>query len=313
MDAALVRTGRFDRKIVVPLPDRRERKKILEVHSREKKLSADIDFDVIARRTIGFSGADLAAVINEAAIRAVRMDRKELTQDDLRESIEKVILGPERKSKLVEDRERKIIAYHEAGHALLGSVMKHADPVEKISIISRGHVGGYVMNIPMREKTLRSRQEFFEMIVVLLGGYTAEKVVFGDVTTGPSNDLERAGQIAYDMVTRFGMSSAVGPLSIHKVRVNAFGYSSDMRSEQMEKKIDEEVEKIIAEAERVAQTHIKKYKQVLDRIVDELFEKETLERNEFERILEEECVDIQRDDSEKESNVEKNDMNDDRV
>ena len=296
LDTALVRPGRFDRKIVVPLPDKKEREHILRVHAREKKCADDVDFETIARRTIGFSGADLAAIINEAAIRAVRKKRKELTQEDLMESIEKVMLGPERTSRLVNKREREIIAYHEAGHALLGSIMKHADPVEKISIISRGHVGGYVMSIPTQEKTLRSRQEFFDMIVVLLGGYTAERVVFGETTTGPSNDLERIGQIAHDMVTRFGMSATVGPVSLHKVRVGAMGYPQDMRSETMEKKIDAEVEAIIMDAQKVALKHIEANRKALDRIVKELFEKETLERAEFEKVLEEEGVQIETED-----------------
>ena len=290
LDAALVRTGRFDRKVVVGLPDRKERELILKVHTKGKKFDPEVNLEIIARRTIGFSGADLAAVINEGAIRAVRMDRKEIKQEDLREAIEKVMLGPERKSKIPDEHEQKVIAYHEAGHALLGSIMPSADPVEKISVVSRGHVGGYVMNIPERERNLKTRQEFFETIVTLLGGYVTEKVVFGEVTTGPSNDLERAVQIANDMVTRFGMSELVGPVALRRLRVSINGPTRDTHSDEVERVIDKEIMKIISDAEKTAKKCIKKYRGALDRIVEELFAHETLERNEFERILEEEYV-----------------------
>lgn len=295
LDAALVRTGRFDRKVVVGLPDRKEREMILQVHTRDKKLGSDVDLEVIARRTIGFSGADLAAVVNEGAIRAVRMVRKEIRQEDLREAIEKVMLGPERKTKIPDNHEQKVIAYHEAGHALLGSVMPSADPVEKISVVSRGHIGGYVMNIPNRERNLKTKQEFFETIVTLLGGYVTEKIVFGDVSTGPSNDLDRVAQIAHDMVTQFGMSDSIGPLVLHRLRTNTGGPIRDLHSDETKKAIDKEVAKIVAEAEKIAKKYIKKYRGALDRIVEELFKQETLERSVFEKILEEEYVEIQND------------------
>ncbi|KKW20419.1 MAG: Lysyl-tRNA synthetase [Candidatus Adlerbacteria bacterium GW2011_GWC1_50_9] len=198
LDPALVRPGRFDRRVVIDLPDRKDR----------------INLAVIAERTPGFSGADLANLMNESAILAAREDRKELTQYDLIRSIEKVMLGPERRSHILNKKEKEITAYHEAGHALVSSVLPYADPVHKISIISRGRAAGYTLKLPFEDKKMQSRKEFLDDIAVSLGGYIAEKMVFGDITTGASNDLQVLSALARDMVTRYGMSDVFGPIAL---------------------------------------------------------------------------------------------------
>jgi cell division protease FtsH len=206
LDPALLRPGRFDRRVVIDLPDLRDREEILKVHAAKKILGEDVNLRTIAERTPGFSGADLANLVNEAAILAARENRTNVTQYDLIRSVEKVMLGPERKSHIFSDEEKKITAYHEAGHALLASVLTFADPVHKISIISRGRAGGYTLKLPLEERRLQTRREFLDDIAVSLGGYAAEEAVFGDLTTGASNDIAVSTALARDMVTRYGMS-----------------------------------------------------------------------------------------------------------
>ncbi|MBP9748358.1 MAG: ATP-dependent zinc metalloprotease FtsH, partial [Candidatus Pacebacteria bacterium] len=214
LDPALVRPGRFDRKVILDLPDRADREEILTIHSKEKPLAEDINLKLIAERTPGFSGADLYSLMNEGAILAARENRKKVFQFDLIRAIEKVMLGPERKSHLLSKKEKEITAYHEAGHAIVASVLPNADPVHKVSIIARGNAGGYTLKLPLEERKLQSKKEFIDDIAMAMGGYVAEKMMFGDITTGPSSDLQVATNIARAMVTRWGMSDVVGPVAL---------------------------------------------------------------------------------------------------
>ncbi|MFA5961445.1 MAG: ATP-dependent zinc metalloprotease FtsH [Parcubacteria group bacterium] len=288
LDPALLRPGRFDRRVVMDLPDIEERTAILKIHSKNKPLVKDIDLRVIAQRTPGFSGADLANLLNEAAILAARRGMKTIGMNELAESIEKVILGPERKSRRIDEDEKKIIAYHEAGHALIAATLKHADPVQKISIISRGHAGGYTLNAPTKDKTLQSRNYFIDELSVFLGGYLSERLTFGDITTGASNDLERATAIARNLVTRYGMSD-LGPRTFgHKEEMVFLGkemHEEKNYSEETAREIDNQVTKFIADAYKVAEKILIEKKELLDKISNVLLEKETIEQAEFNAIM----------------------------
>jgi cell division protease FtsH len=288
LDEALLRPGRFDRRVIIDLPDRAERKEILEVHVRGKKLAQDVNLELVATRTPGFSGAELQSLINEAAILAAREKRKEVGQFDIIRSIEKVMLGPERKSHLMGEEEKKLVAYHEAGHALVASVLPKADPVHKISIISRGSAGGYTLKLPTDDRRLSSKQVFLDDIAMTFGGYVAEELVFGEITTGPSGDLEQATSMARAMVVRYGMSDVVGPLALESERnkiIYGRGAGDREYSEDMSKKVDMEVKRIVEEAREKARVIVREYRQVLDSIASELIEKENIEREEFEKIL----------------------------
>jgi cell division protease FtsH len=248
LDTALLRPGRFDRRVIIDLPDRGERKEILIVHAKGKKLAEDVEFDLIATRTVGFSGAELSSLLNEAAILAAREKRKTVSQFDIIRSIEKVMLGAERKSHLMSTEEKKLVAYHEAGHALVASLLPHADPVHKISIISRGNAGGYTLKLPTDERRLTNRHVFMDDIAMTYGGYAAEEEVYGVITTGPSGDLEQATSMARSMVTRYGMSEAVGPLALESETNRViYGRGSGDReySEEMSKTVDAEIKKIV--------------------------------------------------------------------
>ena len=214
LDPALVRPGRFDRKVILDLPDRADREEILKIHAVKKPLAEDINLKLIAERTPGFSGADLYSLMNEGAILAARENRKKVFQFDLIRAIEKVMLGPERKSHLLSKKEKEITAYHEAGHAIVASVLPFADPVHKVSIIARGNAGGYTLKLPLEERRLQSKKEFIDDIAMSLGGYVAEQMIFGDITTGPSSDLQVATNLARAMVTRWGMSDVIGPIAL---------------------------------------------------------------------------------------------------
>ncbi len=282
LDPALLRPGRFDRRVTIDLPDRKDRVEILKVHARKKPFGADVNLDVIAERTPGFSGAELHSLMNEGAILAAREDRKEITQYDLIRSIEKVMLGPERKSHLLSKREKRVTAYHEAGHALVSSVLEHADPVHKISIISRGRAAGYTLKLPFDDKKMQSKKQFKDDISATLGGYVAEEMVFGDLTTGPSNDLAVLTGLARDMVARYGMSDVIGPVAFSAER-NYAGettYSQDIAG-----KIDAEVTRIIEEARVKAVEVLTTHRKALDAIAENLVEVETLEREAFEKLL----------------------------
>ena len=293
LDTALLRPGRFDRKVVVDLPDIKERQAILEVHVRGKKLNEDVNLEVIARRSPGLSGADLCSIVNEAAIFAVRDDRENIKQVDLLNAIEKVILGPERKGRVITKHEKQRIAYHEAGHALLASLLPYAPPVQKITIVSRGHAGGYVLSMPDLERRLKTKKEFIDTIKMALGGYVAEELIFGDLSIGPSSDLEQVTYIANEMVTRYGMSEGIGPIVLKKENRGGLLGGRENHSEELEKKIDSEVTNIVGKAYRETKTLLKKNKKALEIIVNKLFEVETLEREEYETLLEENGIKIQ--------------------
>ena len=288
LDPALVRPGRFDRRVTIDLPDRKDREDILKVHARKKPLGPDVKLSVIAERTPGFSGADLANLMNEAAILAAREERKEITQYDLIRSIEKVMLGPERRSHVLNKKEKEITAYHEAGHAIIASVLPYADPVHKVSIISRGRAAGYTLKLPLDERRMQSRKEFLDDIAVSLGGYIAEKLIFHDITTGASNDLQVLTALARDMVTRYGMSEKMGPMAFDAALGRTLfggGVEGGEQSEEVAALIDSEVKGIINGALKKAEAVIKKHRGAMDAIAKRLIEVETIEREDFEKIL----------------------------
>lgn len=288
LDPALLRPGRFDRRVLLDLPDRNDREEILTIHSLKKPLGEDVNLRVIAERTPGFSGADLFSIMNEGAILAAREDRKKVTQYDLLRAIEKVMMGPERKSHLLSPLEKKITAYHEAGHAILASVLPHADPVHKVSIVARGRAGGYTLSLPLEDRKLQSKNEFLDDITVSLGGFVTEKLVFGDITTGPSNDLQVATNLARAMVTRWGMSDAIGPIALESDGGRTmFGKGVDERvhSEKIGSLIDSEVEKIMKDCLKRANEEIAKHRKALDAVADKLIEVETLEQDEYDKVI----------------------------
>jgi cell division protease FtsH len=288
LDPALVRPGRFDRRVAIDLPDRQDRHEILQIHARKKPLAEDVNMEVIAERTPGFSGADLANLMNEGAILAAREARKTVAQFDLIRSIEKVMLGPERKSHVMNAREKEITAYHEAGHALVASLLPHADPVHKISIISRGRAAGYTLKLPFEDKRMQGKKEFLDDIAMSLGGYVAEQTVFDDVTTGPSNDLQVSSALARDMVTKFGMSEKIGTVALEGADGRALfgtGIAGKEYSEKVSSEVDAEVKRIMNEAYKKAENIITEYRKLLDAIAARLVEAETIEREEFESIL----------------------------
>ncbi|MDD5043863.1 MAG: ATP-dependent zinc metalloprotease FtsH [Patescibacteria group bacterium] len=289
LDPALLRPGRFDRRIVLDLPDINDREAILKIHAKNKPLAAGVTLRKLAERTPGFSGADLANLVNEAAIAAARQNKKIIDEINLLDSIEKVLLGPERKSHLLSDKEKEITAYHEAGHALVAHLLPHTDPVHKISIISRGRAAGYTLKLPEKDRSLKSRQEFVEELAVLLGGQIAEKHFFGDVTTGASNDLREATKIAKKIVTEYGMSEKLG--------LRTFGEKEELiflgkeihegkdYSEKTAEKIDEEINMFIKNAKETAQKIIGGNEKQMKNIVEKLMKEETIEREAFEKIV----------------------------
>ena len=287
LDPALLRPGRFDRRVTLDLPDRSDREAILKVHAKRKPLATDVNIVTIAERTPGFSGADLESLMNEGAILAARNNRKEVTQDDLVRSIEKVMLGPERLSHVMSKEEKRLTAYHEGGHALLASLLEHADPVHKISIIARGRTGGYTLKLPLDERRLQSKKAFLDDIVVSLGGYVAEEIVMGDVTTGPSNDLQVSSALAREMVTKYGMSEKFGPIAFEAGKGRAmFGENVDGDiSPELARQIDDEVRRIMDESYKRATELLKGNRNILDAIADKLVELETLEQAQYEEIL----------------------------
>ncbi len=288
LDPALLRPGRFDRRVTMDLPDINEREQILAIHVKNKPLAPDVKMRQIAERTPGFSGADLANLVNEGAILATRRDMKTIGMRELAESIEKVILGPERRSRAINQKEKEIIAYHEGGHALVGASLPHADPVQKISIISRGHAGGYTLAVPQEDKMLHSHDYFRDELAVLLGGYASEKLIFKDTTTGPSNDLERATQMARNMVTRYGMSRLGARTFGKKEELVFLGremHEERNYSEKTAQDIDAEVTYLIDEAFKCATKILTDKKILLETIAKRLLEKETIEKDEFDEII----------------------------
>jgi len=291
LDPALLRPGRFDRRVILDRPDMNGRRAIFEVHVRGKPLDDDVDLLKLAQRTPGLAGADIANVVNEAAILAARHDKKSINMVDFQESVEKVIAGPERRSRLISDEEKRIIAYHEAGHALVAHMLPLADPVHKISIVSRGMTLGYTMSLPEEDRYLTSRNKFRDDLAGLLGGHAAEKLVFGDVTTGPSNDLERATKLARQMVKQFGMSEKLGPMTFGKKEELIFlgREIAEQRdySEQVAQEIDHEVQRLVREAYDRATKILATHRDRLNLIAQQLIEHETLEETGFLALFEE--------------------------
>lgn len=288
LDSALLRPGRFDRRVHVDLPDRKDRKEILKIHAKKKPLQEEVDLAKIATRTPGFSGADLYSLMNEAAIRAARATQKEITQDDIINSIEKVLIGPERRSHLMSVKEKKITAYHEAGHALVASMLEHADPVHKVTIVSRGRAGGYTLKMPIEEKKLNSKKEFLADIAMTLGGYVTEKMVFGDITTGPSNDLQQSTRLARAMVTKWGMSDEIGPIALEGQDSEVMygrGFGGKEYSQEVNARIDSEVKKLITDGLATAERVLTEKREVLDAIADALVEHESLEQDQYNALI----------------------------
>jgi len=277
LDPALLRPGRFDRRIVLDLPDIKGREAILKIHCDKKPLALDVNLKEIAERTPGFSGADLANLVNEAAILAARRNKKNIYQEEFLESIEKVLLGPERRSHLLSKKEKKISAFHEAGHALIATLIPEAEKVRKVSIISRGMTAGYTLSVSKEEKRIKTKSEFLAELCVLLGGYCAEKLIFKEISTGASNDLERTSSLARDLVTKYGMSK-LGPISFGiRQRASFLGYEEEIKrnySEKIASEIDKETERFIREAENKTMKLLKKKKKILKKISDRLIEKE---------------------------------------
>lgn len=289
LDPALLRPGRFDRQVVIDLPDIKDREEILKIHAKNKPLAEDVNLKIVAQRTPGFSGADLANLLNEAAIVAAKRNEKKIKGQDVLDAIERVLLGRERKSHILSDKEKKITAYHEAGHALISHVLPHSDPVHKVSIISRGRAAGYTINLPDEEKKMTSYSDFIDNMAVLLGGFAAEKIFFDEVTTGASNDLKRVTQMARQIVTQYGMNPKLGPRTFgEKEEMIFLGKEIHERRDYSEKTaeiIDEEISHYIKNALKTAETTIKENKDKMEKIVAHLIEKETIEKEEFEAIM----------------------------
>jgi len=288
LDPALLRPGRFDRRMVLNLPDINDRKEVLEIHCQGKPLALDVVLREIAERTPGFSGADLANMVNEAAILAARRNKNQIFQSEFLEAIEKVLLGPERKSHILSKKEKEIAAYHEAGHALVSSLLGDAEPVRKVSIIARGLAAGYTLKMPKEERKIKTKSEFLAEMTTLLGGYCAEQIKFGQITTGAADDLKKASDLARRLVKRYGMSD-LGPISFgEKEELIFLGKElGEQRnySEKIAALIDKEVAKFIKHAQSQAKKILTKEKKLLEKIAQTLIEKETIEREEFEQLI----------------------------
>jgi len=290
LDPALLRPGRFDRQIVVDIPDVEGRKEILKVHLRGKPLAEDVNIDVLARRTPGFTGADLANLVNEAALLAARMNKKRIGMAELEDSIERVIAGPEKKSKVISEREKKLVSYHEAGHAIVGYLLPNTDPVHKVSIIPRGRAGGYTLLLPKEDRHYMTKNQLLDQITMLMGGRVAEMLVLKEISTGAQNDLERATEIARKMVMEYGMSEELGPLTLGRKQDTPFlgrDLARDRNySEEVAFAIDQEVRKIIDQCYQRAKTLLEENLSTLHLVAGKLMEKETLEAEEFNRLME---------------------------
>lgn len=289
LDPALLRPGRFDRQILVDRPDLKGRQEILKIHVRGKPLAEGVDLEVLARRTPGFTGADLANLVNEAALLAARRGKKQIDMDEFEDAIERVIAGPERKSRIISDKEKRVIAYHESGHALVGHVLPHTDPIHKISIISRGRALGYTLALPTEDKFLQSRGEMLDEIAMMLGGRVAEAIAIGDITTGATNDIERATKLARQMVTQYGMSDKLGPMTLgegnHEVFLGRDITATPNYSQEIAFEIDKEVRRLIDDAYETAYRILTERREQLDLMADVLVERETVDREELEALL----------------------------
>ncbi len=290
LDPALLRPGRFDRQVVLDIPDINGREEILKVHAKNKQLAPDVDLKVLARRTPGFTGADLANTLNEAAILAARKNQKQITMHDCEEAIERVIAGPERKSRVMSEKERELTAYHEAGHAIVGHYLPTVDPIHKVSIIPRGQAGGYTLALPLEDKHYATRTELMENVVFLLGGRAAEAIVLKEVSTGARNDLERATKLVRTMVMEYGMSEELGPMTFGHGHAEQVFLGRDISrdknySEKVAAEIDREMKLMIEQCYGKAEEIINDHLDELKRVADALLEKETLEAGEFEQLL----------------------------
>ncbi len=289
LDPALLRPGRFDRRIILDEPSLKDRIAVLKIHARGKPMAPSVELRVVAERTPGFSGADLANLVNEAAILAARKGRDDIVQENLLEAIEKVMLGPERRSHVLSPREKEVTAYHEAGHAVVAASLPHSDPVHKVSIISRGRAGGYTLKLPSQDKYLKTRSEFEAELAVLLGGHTAEKLVFDELTTGGSNDLKVASDLARRMVTQYGMSEKLGPLSYGETHESIFLGRELMHdrtySEAVAQDIDHEVRALMEQAAQRARAILSEKRDMLNTVAARLIEKETLEQADFYALI----------------------------
>ncbi|MFH1890840.1 MAG: ATP-dependent zinc metalloprotease FtsH [Candidatus Kuenenbacteria bacterium] len=289
LDPALLRPGRFDRRVTIDLPCLKDRQEILKIHAKGKPFTANVDLNTLAARTPGFSGADLANLLNESAILAAKNNKTKIEIEDVFESIDKVMIGPARKSRMLSEKEKKITAYHEAGHALVAHMSEHADPVHKVSIISRGQAGGYTIKLPTEDKYMHSYSEFIDDLAVLLGGYAAEKFIFGELTTGATSDLKKATDLSKQLVTEYGMSKKLGPRTFgEKEEMIFLGREISEQKDYSEKtaeKIDAEISDFINTAYKTAESILGKNKDKLEKITRELLKKEILEREEFEKIV----------------------------
>lgn len=290
LDQALLRPGRFDRRIVVNVPDVKEREAILKIHTKNKPLGPDINLSTLAKRTAGFTGADLENLVNEAALLAARRNKSKITMDELEEAIDRIIAGPQKKTRVVSDEEKRVIAFHETGHAIVANLLPHSDPVHRISIISRGMALGYTLQLPQEEKFLRTREQLLSEVTTLLGGRAAEELFTFDKTTGAENDLRRATELVRKMVTEFGMSDKLGPLTFGRKTEYVF-LGRDIASErdyseQIAFEIDKEVKKTIEECYERAKNILKENSNAVNKVVDILIEKETIEGEELKKILE---------------------------
>ncbi len=289
LDPALLRPGRFDRQVILDSPDINGRKNILIVHSKGKPLDADVNLGILAKQTPGFSGADLANLVNEGAILAARRNKKTVGMLEMEEAIDRVVAGPERKSRIISQHEKEITAYHEGGHALVGRLLPHADPVHKISIVARGMMGGYTRFLPEEDRYLWTRTQFKDMLATALGGLVAEKLVYGEMTTGPGNDIERATRISRQMITQYGMSDKLGPRTFGRKEELVFlgREISEQRnySERIAEEIDEEVHGIITEAYDRAEEILTLYRGALDKLAEHLIAHETIEGEELEQLF----------------------------
>jgi len=288
LDPALLRPGRFDRHVNVPSPDKRGREAILKVHAKGVPLAADVDLGVLARRTPGFVGADLANVVNEAALLAARRDKTSVTMDELEEATDRVMAGPQRKSRMISDKERRVVAYHESGHTVVAKLLPGTDPVHKVSIIPRGPALGYTLQLPTEDRYLTSRTEIVNRLCVLLGGRCAEELIFKEVTTGASDDLQKATAFAQKMVMEFGMSDTLGPMTFrkddHEVFLGRDIHRGQGYSDSTAQLIDMEVKRILNDCRERARTILDKNKAVLDTLAKRLIEKETIESDELNLI-----------------------------
>ena len=290
LDPALLRPGRFDRQIVVDKPDVKGRREILKVHTKGKPIAEDANIDILARRTPGFTGADLSNLVNEAALLSARRNKKKISMTELEDSIERVIAGPERKSKVISDKEKRLTAYHEGGHTLIGMLLPNADPVHKVTIIPRGRAGGYTLMLPKEDRSYATRSELLDQLQTLLGGRVAEEVVLKEISTGAQNDIERASALVRSMITQYGMSDVLGPIAFGKATNHQVFLGRDFNhernyGEEVASKIDEEVRKYIEQAYENCRKLLLEHIDKLHLIAEALIERETLDASELEQLM----------------------------